>query len=88
MTSDFSCEYKMHAPMTGCDVHITVVRKGTDAPVMKYELKEKTDGYQKSGEITEDDQKDQQTKVQKTTDKFVKLIDEAVHFFCYYRVQS
>ncbi|MBO4357831.1 MAG: hypothetical protein J5813_06685 [Candidatus Methanomethylophilaceae archaeon] len=56
MTSDFSCEYKMHAPMTGCDVHITVVRKGTDAPVMKYELKEKTDGYQKSGEITVSEQ--------------------------------
>ena len=56
MTSDFDCEYKMHAPMTGCDVDIKVIRKGTDAPVMKYNLSEKTNGNQKSGEITVSDQ--------------------------------
>ena len=31
---------------------------------------------QKNSEITEDDQKDGETRLQKTTDKFVKLIDE------------
>lgn len=33
---------------------------------------------QKKGEITEDDQKDQLAKVQKATDKYVKLVDEKV----------
>ncbi|MBQ1332659.1 MAG: ribosome recycling factor, partial [Lachnospiraceae bacterium] len=38
---------------------------------------ERTKKMEKSGEYTEDDVKDQEKEIQKITDKFIKLIDEA-----------
>lgn len=59
-----------------------VKKKGEAAKVAIRNIRRDANDYlkkaQKSGEITEDDQKDQLNKVQKATDKFVKLVDEAV----------
>ncbi|MBE6523988.1 MAG: hypothetical protein E7Z65_03835 [Thermoplasmata archaeon] len=51
MTSDFECEYKMNSPLTGCKAIVKVRRKGTDAPVMTFDLSENTSGYLKQGEM-------------------------------------
>jgi len=51
MATDFKCEYKMNAPMTGCKASIVVERAGADSLVMKYKFSELNTGYQQEGEI-------------------------------------
>lgn len=51
MTSDFECEYKLNSPLTGCKAIVKVKRKGTDVPVMTYDLSENTADYHKKGEL-------------------------------------
>lgn len=55
MASEFKCEYKMNAPMTGCKAAITVKKPGEDAPVLEYDFKETSTGYQKQGSLTVSD---------------------------------
>ncbi|MBR3227578.1 MAG: ribosome recycling factor [Erysipelotrichaceae bacterium] len=59
-----------------------VKKKGESAKVAVRNIRRDANDFlkksQKNGDITEDDQKDQQNKVQKMTDKYIKKIDEAI----------
>lgn len=58
-----------------------IKKKAEDAKVslrnIRRDANERTKKMEKSGEYTEDDVKDQEKEIQKITDKFIKLIDEA-----------
>lgn len=51
MATEFECEYKMNAPMTGCKASITVERDSSDALVMKYYFYEMESGKEKEGRV-------------------------------------
>ncbi len=59
-----------------------VKKKGESAKVAVRNIRRDANDFlkksQKNGDITEDDQKDQQNRVQKMTDKYIKKIDEAI----------
>ena len=58
-----------------------IKKKAEDAKLslrnIRRDANERTKKMEKSGEYTEDDVKDQEKEIQKITDKFIKLIDEA-----------
>ena len=58
-----------------------IKKKAEDAKVslrnIRRDADERTKKMEKSGDYTEDDVKDQEKEIQKITDKFIKLIDEA-----------
>ncbi|MBR0106753.1 MAG: ribosome recycling factor [Lachnospiraceae bacterium] len=58
-----------------------IKKKAEDAKVslrnIRRDANERTKKMEKSGDYTEDDVKDQEKEIQKITDKFIKLIDEA-----------
>ncbi|MBQ4309871.1 MAG: ribosome recycling factor [Lachnospiraceae bacterium] len=58
-----------------------IKKKAEDAKVslrnIRRDANERTKKMEKSGEYTEDDVMDQEKEIQKITDKFIKLIDEA-----------
>jgi hypothetical protein len=51
MATEFECEYKMNAPMTGCKASITVERDSSDALIMKYYFYEMDSGKEKEGQV-------------------------------------